>query len=71
MSRDLFRQAAKERRTLFNAWLMLNSPFVVELVGAEQADHFREDWRAMSVVCARGDMLQVYSRGRKPGRARS
>lgn len=34
MSRDLFRQAAKERRTLFNAWLMLNSPFVVELVGA-------------------------------------
>jgi 4-hydroxy-2-oxoheptanedioate aldolase len=34
MSRDLFRQAAKERRTLFNAWLMLNNPFLVELAGA-------------------------------------
>ncbi len=34
MSQDLFRQAAKERRTLFNAWLMLNNPFLVELAGA-------------------------------------
>lgn len=27
MSQDLFRQAATKCRTLFNAWLMLNSPF--------------------------------------------
>jgi len=33
MSQDLFRQAAKERRPLFNAWLMLNAPLAVELAG--------------------------------------
>jgi 4-hydroxy-2-oxoheptanedioate aldolase len=33
MSEDRFRKAAKERRTLFNAWLQMNSPFIVELVG--------------------------------------
>ncbi|MHA1133420.1 MAG: HpcH/HpaI aldolase family protein [Alphaproteobacteria bacterium] len=33
MSRDLFRQAAKERQTLFNAWLMLNNPLALELAG--------------------------------------
>ncbi len=30
---DHFRKAAQEGRTLFNAWLMLNSPFVIELIG--------------------------------------
>ena len=30
---DLFRQAAKERKTLFNAWLTLNNPFLIELIG--------------------------------------
>lgn len=33
MAEDLFRQAARERRTLFNAWLMLNNPFLIELIG--------------------------------------
>jgi 4-hydroxy-2-oxoheptanedioate aldolase len=33
MPMDLFRQAAQEGRTLFNAWLTLNSPFVIELIG--------------------------------------
>jgi len=33
MSRDRFRQAAQERRTLFNAWLTLNDPFLIELSG--------------------------------------
>jgi len=41
-------------------------PRMVELIGEQDADHFTEDWRALSVVCARGEMLQVYSRGRKP-----
>ena len=41
-------------------------PQMVEQIGREQADHFREGWRALAVVCARGDMLQVYCRGRKP-----
>ncbi len=33
MPMDLFRQAAQEGRTLFNAWLTLNSPFLIELIG--------------------------------------
>jgi 4-hydroxy-2-oxoheptanedioate aldolase len=33
MREDRFRQAARERRTLFSAWLTLNSPFLIELIG--------------------------------------
>ena len=33
MPEDRFRKAAKERRTLFNAWLTLNNPFLIELIG--------------------------------------
>jgi 4-hydroxy-2-oxoheptanedioate aldolase len=30
---DRFRQARKDRSTLFNAWLTLNNPFLIELIG--------------------------------------
>jgi 4-hydroxy-2-oxoheptanedioate aldolase len=30
---DRFRQAARDERTLFNAWLTLNNPFLIELIG--------------------------------------
>lgn len=33
MPEDRFRQAAKEGRTLLTAWLTLNSPFLIELIG--------------------------------------
>ena len=33
MPDDRFREAAQERRTLFNAWLTLNNPFLIELIG--------------------------------------
>ena len=33
MREDRFRKAAKQRRTLFNAWLTLNNPFLIELIG--------------------------------------
>lgn len=33
MERDRFRQAAREGRTLLNAWLTLNSPFLIEMIG--------------------------------------
>ena len=33
MREDRFRKAAKEGRTLLNAWLTLNSPFLIELIG--------------------------------------
>jgi ubiquinone/menaquinone biosynthesis C-methylase UbiE len=39
-------------------------PRLVELVGKEAADHAVENWRATVVVCEKGEMLQVYSRGR-------
>lgn len=39
---------------------------MVELMGAEQADHFVENWRAMVAVCRSGEMRQGYYRGRKP-----
>ncbi|MGA7547057.1 MAG: hypothetical protein WBW08_14715, partial [Methyloceanibacter sp.] len=32
MGVDQFRKAANEGRTLFSAWLTLNSPFVIELI---------------------------------------
>ncbi len=32
MGGDPFRRAARERHTLFNAWLTLNSPFIIELI---------------------------------------
>ncbi len=38
----------------------------VELIGRTEADRFVEDWRAMTVVCDKGEMLQVYCRGRRP-----
>ncbi len=41
-------------------------PRMVEILGKSDADYFVEDWRAMMVVCEKGEMLQVYSRARKP-----
>ena len=33
MREDRFRTARQDRRTLFNAWLTLNNPFLIELIG--------------------------------------
>jgi phosphoethanolamine N-methyltransferase len=41
-------------------------PRMIELIGKEDADYFVEDWRALVVVCEKREMLQVYSRARKP-----
>jgi len=41
-------------------------PGTVEALGREQAEHFAENWRAMVVVCQKGEMRQGYSRARKP-----
>lgn len=38
---------------------------LVELIGEQAADHAVENWRAMVVVCEKGEMLQVYSRGQR------
>jgi phosphoethanolamine N-methyltransferase len=41
-------------------------PRMVESMGVKQADHFVENWRAMMLVCQKGEMLQVYWRARRP-----
>jgi lysyl-tRNA synthetase class I len=38
---------------------------VVDLIGQKDADHLVEDWRAMMVVCEKGEMRQGYLRARK------
>jgi hypothetical protein len=40
-------------------------PQLIERIGASQAEHFVENWRALQAVCEKGDLLQVYSRGQK------
>ncbi len=42
-------------------------PRLMELIGKANADHALENWRATVVVCEKGEMLQVYSRGRRAG----
>ena len=41
-------------------------PRVVELIGKEQADFRVENWRAMVVICEKGELRQAYTRGRRP-----
>jgi len=41
-------------------------PRMVERLGKEEADHFVENWRAMMVVCEKGDVFQGYYCARKP-----
>jgi SAM-dependent methyltransferase len=39
-----------------------------ELLGQAGADRAVENWRATMVVCEKGEMLQVYTRARRPNR---
>jgi len=41
-------------------------PQLLERMTKEDVDGFVENWRATVVVCEKGEMLQVYSRGQKP-----
>ena len=41
-------------------------PRMVSLLGQAAADHFVENWEAMTVVCESGEMRQAYFRGRRP-----
>jgi ubiquinone/menaquinone biosynthesis C-methylase UbiE len=45
------------------------NPVMIELIGAENAQHFIENWRAMVVVIDSGEMRQAYCRGQKPATA--
>jgi ubiquinone/menaquinone biosynthesis C-methylase UbiE len=40
-------------------------PRMLQSLGKEEADHFVENWRAMKVVCEKGEVFQGYYRARK------
>jgi phosphoethanolamine N-methyltransferase len=58
-----YRQRVKEESQKVSSELY---PKMLELLGQTDAEHFVENWRALTVVCDKGELLQVYSRGRKP-----
>ncbi|MGB5255965.1 MAG: methyltransferase domain-containing protein [Woeseiaceae bacterium] len=58
---DWYRREARREYALIKGELYER---VVELLGADAAEHFVEDWRAMTVVCDAGEMRQGYCRGR-------
>jgi phosphoethanolamine N-methyltransferase len=60
---DWYRAEAKREYELIAGELY---PCMLELLGQESADHFVEDWRALVVVCEKGEMRQGYCRGRRP-----
>jgi phosphoethanolamine N-methyltransferase len=60
---DWYRRRAQDEYEQIRSELY---PRMVELMGQRHADHFVENWRAMVVVCKKGEMLQVYCRARKP-----
>jgi phosphoethanolamine N-methyltransferase len=61
---DWYRRAMVEE---YEALRGRQFPGMVEGMGREQAEHFVENWRAMKVVCEKGEMVQAYTRARKPG----
>jgi ubiquinone/menaquinone biosynthesis C-methylase UbiE len=60
---DWYRKVAREEYELLRGEYY---PRAVELIGKEQADYRIENWRAMVVVCEKGELRQAYSRGQKP-----
>lgn len=60
---DWYRAEARREYELMKGELY---PRMVELLGEEDARYFVENWRAMVVVIEKGEMLQGYTRGRKP-----
>jgi phosphoethanolamine N-methyltransferase len=62
-SSEWYRERAKEEYERLSGELY---PRAVELIGKQHADHRVENWRAMMVVCDKGELRQAYTRGRKP-----
>ncbi len=63
-SSDWYREKVREEYERLRGELYSRA---VELIGKANADHRVENWRAMVVVCEKGELRQAYSRGRKPG----
>jgi ubiquinone/menaquinone biosynthesis C-methylase UbiE len=60
---EWYRQRVQEEYAQIRSELY---PRMVELLGKQEADHFVENWRAMKVICVKGDVSQGYYRARKP-----
>jgi len=60
---DWYREKVREEYERLRGELY---PRAVELIGRQEADHRVENWRAMVVVCDKGELRQAYTRGRKP-----
>ena len=58
-----YRQRSREEYELIKGELY---PRMKELLGQKDADHFVESWRAMAVVCEKGELTQTYFRAHKP-----
>lgn len=58
-----YRQECRREYELIRGELF---PRMVELLGQDDAKHFVENWRAMTIVCDSGEMRQGYCRGRRP-----
>ena len=62
-SSDWYRKKVREEYERLSGELY---PRAVELIGKENVDHRVENWRAMVVICEKGELRQAYSRGTKP-----
>ena len=60
---DWFQRKVQEEYEFIQSELY---PKMLEAIGQQNTDHFVENWRSMVVVCAKGEMLQVYGRAQKP-----
>lgn len=61
---DWYRREARREYELMRGPLY---PRLIDLLGADEADRYVEDWRAMVVVIDKGEMRQGYCRGRRAG----
>jgi ubiquinone/menaquinone biosynthesis C-methylase UbiE len=59
---DWYRRRAREEYELIKGGLYAQ---LLDAIGQKDADHFVESWRAMVVVCDRGELTQTYFRARK------
>ena len=60
---DWYRQRSREEYELIKGELHSR---MKELLGQKDADHFVESWRAMVLVCEKGELTQTYFRAHKP-----
>lgn len=58
-----YRRVSREEYELMQGDLY---PRMKESLGQHDADHFVESWRAMVVVCEKGELMQTYFQAHKP-----